>query len=55
MTKIEIEQRYPLGLVLFALALAVYKSVMLSVGTATAWSSWALFVGLDLFYLTSHR
>lgn len=52
MTKIENKQRYPLGLVLFALALAIYKSVMLSAGTTTAWSSWALFVGLDLFYLS---
>ena len=52
MTKIVHRQRYPLGLLLFALALAVYKAVMLSVGAADAWSARALYIGLDLFYLS---
>lgn len=52
MTKIKHRQRYPLGLVLFALALAVYKAVMLTVGAADAWSARAFYLGLDLFYLS---
>jgi len=52
MTKVEHRQRYPLGLVLFALALAVYKAAMLSAGSPDALSAWALYLGLDLFYIS---
>jgi hypothetical protein len=52
MTKAVHRQLYPLGLVVFALVLAAYKASILSIGTADAWASWALFFGLDLFYLS---
>ena len=45
-------QRFPLGLVLFALALAVYKAAIISVDAGAGWQAWSILFGLDLFYLS---
>jgi len=45
-------QRFPLGLVLFALALAVYKAGIISVDAGAGWQAWSILFGLDLFYLS---
>jgi len=46
------KQRFPLGLVLFSLALAVYKANMLAVSIGAGRQILTLLVGLDLFYLS---
>lgn len=46
------KQRFPLGLVLFSLALAVYKAGMLTVSIGAGRQNLAQLVGLDLFYLS---
>ena len=45
------KRRFPLGLVLFALVLAVYKAGIIAVDSGTGLQVWALLIGLDLFYL----
>ena len=45
-------QRFPLGLVLFALALAAYKAAVISVDAGAGWQAWSILFGLDLFYLS---
>jgi hypothetical protein len=45
-------QRFPLGLVLFALALTVYKASVISVDSGSGWQVWAILTGLDLFYFS---
>lgn len=45
-------QRFPLGLVLFALALAVYKAAIISVDAGAGWQAGSILFGLDLFYLS---
>ncbi len=46
------KQRFPLGLVLFSLGLAVYKAAMLVVSIGADWKILTQLVGLDLFYLS---
>ncbi len=45
-------QRFPIGLLLFSLALAVYKAGIISLDTDAGWQTWAVLIGLDLFYLS---
>jgi phosphoglycerol transferase MdoB-like AlkP superfamily enzyme len=52
MSTVHKKQRFPLGLVLFALLLAVYKAGIISVDSGTGWQVWALLIGLDLFYFS---
>lgn len=44
-------RRFPIGLILFGLTLAVYKASIISVDAGSGWQVWALLIGLDLFYL----
>lgn len=46
------KQRFPLGLVLFAVVLAVYKASIISGDSGTGLRVWALLIGLDLFYFS---
>ena len=41
---------FPLGLVLFVLALAVYKAAMLTSEMGAGWQTFMIFAGLDFFY-----
>jgi phosphoglycerol transferase MdoB-like AlkP superfamily enzyme len=43
---------FPIGLMLFVLALAIYKAAMLSVSMTLDWRSFLFLVGLDAFYLS---
>lgn len=42
---------FPFGLVLFALALAVYKAVLLNLEIGAAWQTALVLAGLDLFFI----
>ena len=42
---------FPLGLVLFALALAAYKAIMLALEIGAGWQTLLVLLGLDLFFI----
>jgi len=42
---------FPLGLILFVLAVAIYKAAMLTVEMAADWQTFFIFAGLDAFYI----
>ncbi len=52
MSTVKKSQRFPLGLVLFALVLVVYKASIISVDAGAGWQAWSVLIGLDLFYFS---
>lgn len=51
MRSLQTERKFPIGLMLFVLALAVYKAAMLMVSMAVDWRAFLFLIGLDAFFL----
>ena len=51
MSSLQNRKKFPIGLMLFVLTLAIYKAAMLTVSMAVDWRAFLFFVGLDTFFL----
>ncbi|MCP4048298.1 MAG: sulfatase-like hydrolase/transferase, partial [Gammaproteobacteria bacterium] len=51
MSSLTNRKRFPIGLMLFVLTLAIYKAAMLTVSMAVDWRAFLFLVGLDAFFI----